>query len=106
MLATEKKVAPATHRQALHALLFMYRQVLGMELPWMQHMGRPPERKRIPVVLKVAEVLTLLGHMAGREALLAALLHGSGLRMREALGLRVQDLDFDRHAIIRTSPPR
>jgi len=54
MLATEKKVAPATHRQALNALLFLYRQVLGMELPWLQQMGRPPERKRIPVVLTVA----------------------------------------------------
>jgi integron integrase len=100
MLATEKKVAPATHRQALNALLFLYRQVLGMELPWMQHIGRPPERKRIPVVLTVPEVQTLLGHMAGTEALLAALLYGSGLRLREALGLRVKDVDFDRHAII------
>ncbi len=54
MLATEKKVAPATHRQALNALLFLYRQVLGMELPWLQQIGRPPERKRIPVVLTVA----------------------------------------------------
>ncbi len=59
MLATEKQVAPATHRQALNALLFLYRQVLGMELPWMQQIGRPPERKRIPVVLTVQE---LLGH--------------------------------------------
>ena len=59
MLATEKQVAPATHRQALNALLFLYRQVLGMELPWMQRIDRPPERKRIPVVLTVQE---LLGH--------------------------------------------
>ena len=100
MLATEKQVAPATHRQALNALLFLYRQVLGMELPWMQQIGRPPERKRIPVVLTVQEVQTLLSHMAGTEALLAALLYGSGLRLREALGLRVKDVDFDRHAII------
>jgi integron integrase len=80
--------------------LFLYRQVLGMELPWMQQIGRPPERKRIPVVLTVPEVQTLLSHMAGTEALLAALLYGSGLRLREALGLRVKDVDFDRHAII------
>ena len=65
MLATEKQVAPATHRQALNALLFLYRQVLGMELPWMQQIGRPPERKRIPAVLTVQEVQTLLSHMAG-----------------------------------------
>jgi integron integrase len=100
MLATEKQVAPATHRQALNALLFLYRQVLGMELPWMQQIGRPPERKRIPVVLTVQEVQALLGQMEGTEALLAALLYGSGLRLREALGLRVKDVDFDRHAII------
>jgi integron integrase len=66
----------------------------------MQQIGRPPERKRIPVVLTVQEVQTLLSHMAGTEALLAALLYGSGLRLREALGLRVKDVDFDRHAII------
>jgi integron integrase len=100
MLANEKQVAPATHRQALNALLFLYRQVLGMELPWMQQIGRPPERKRIPVVLTVQEVQTLLSQMVGTEALLAALLYGSGLRLREALGLRVKDVDFDRNAII------
>ena len=100
MLATEQQVSPATHRQALNALLFLYRQVLGMELPWMQQIGRPPERKRIPVVLTVQEVQTVLSRMTGTEALLAALLYGSGLRLREALGLRVKDVDFDRHAII------
>lgn len=66
----------------------------------MEQIGRPPERKRIPVVLTVQEVQTLLLHMTGTEALLAALLYGSGLRLREALGLLVKDVDFDRHAII------
>ena len=100
MLATEKKVAPATHRQALNALLFLYRQVLGVELPWMQQIGRPPERKRIPVVLTVQEVQSILALMAGTEALMAALLYGSGLRLSEALGLRIKDVDFDRNAIV------
>jgi hypothetical protein len=68
MLAAEKQVAPATHRQALNALLFLYRQVLGMDLPWLQHIGRPPERKRIPLVLSVQEVQTLLSHMVGTVA--------------------------------------
>ena len=99
-LATEKQVAPATHRQALNMLLFLHRQVLGIELPWMQQIGRPPERKRVPVVLKVQEVQTLLGELTGTAALLAALLFGSELRSREALGLRVKDVDFYRHAII------
>jgi len=100
VLATEKKVASATHRQALNALLFLYRQVLGVELPWMQQIGRPPERKRIPVVLTVAEAQSILALMAGTEALMAALLYGSGLRLSEALGLRFKDVDFDRHAIV------
>lgn len=81
MLAVEKQVAPATHRQALIALLFLYRQVLGMELPWMQQIGRPPERKRIPVVLTVQEVQSVLSLMTRTEALMAALLYGSGLRL-------------------------
>lgn len=63
MLATERRVAPATHRQALNALLFLYRQVLGMELPWMQNIGRPPERKRVPTVLSVAEMRQVLDLM-------------------------------------------
>jgi len=100
MLAVEKQVAPATHRQALIALLFLYRQVLGMELPWMQQIGRPPERKRIPVVLTVLEVQSVLSLMTRTEALMAALLYGSGLRLCEALGLRIKDVDFDRHAIV------
>jgi integrase len=88
MLATEKQVAPATHRQALNALLFLYRQVLGMELPWMQRIGRPPERKRIPVVLTVQEVQTLLSHMAGAAACIC-LMHWSAStpgRARAGLG--------------------
>lgn len=56
VLATKKQVSSATHRQALNALLFLYRRVLGMELPLMEQIGRPPERKRIPVVLTVQEV--------------------------------------------------
>ena len=100
MLATEKKVAPAIHRQAINALLFLHRQVLGVELPWMQQIGHPPERKRIPVVLTVQEVQSILALMTDTEALMAALLYGSGLRLSEALGLRIKDVDFDRHAIV------
>lgn len=100
MLANEKQVSPATHRQALNALLFLYRQVLGVELPWMNDIGRPPERKRIPVVLSPQEVQRVLELMTGTESMLASLLYGSGLRLREALGLRVKDLDFDRHAVV------
>jgi site-specific recombinase XerD len=58
--ATERHVAPSTHKQALAALLFLYRQVLGIELPWMQEIGRPKSPIRIPVVLSRAEVAGLL----------------------------------------------
>ena len=71
MLATEKQVAPA--RQSLYALLFLSRQVLGMESPWMQQMDRQPERNRIPEVFAVQKVQTLISQMASTEALFVAL---------------------------------
>lgn len=88
MLATGKQVSRSTHRQALNARLFLYRQVLGMGLPWIQQIGHPAERNRIPVVLTAREVQSVLSLMTGIEVLLAALLYFSGLRLREALGLR------------------
>ena len=99
MLATERQVSPATHRQALNAILFLYKQVLSVDLPWMQSIGRPPERKRVPVVLTVGEVQALLSLMPGIEGVLARLLYGTGMRLAEGLNLRVKDVDFDRHVI-------
>ncbi len=100
MLATQRQVSPSTHRQALNALLFLYRDVLCMDLPWMQQIGRPPERKRIPVVLGQAEVQTVFSLMHGMEGLMARLLYGTGMRLSEGLSLRVKDVDFDRHVIV------
>jgi integrase len=100
MLANERQVSPATHRQALNALLFLYKQVLGLDLPWMQSIGRPPERKRIPVVLTLAEVQSVLGLIDGVEGTLARLLYGTGMRLAEGLNLRVKDVDFDRHVVV------
>jgi len=100
MLANERQVAPATHRQALNALLFVYRQVLDQDLPWMQSIGRPPERKRIPVVLTQAETQSVLALVDGAEGLLARLLYGTGMRLAEGLALRVKDIEFERHAIV------
>jgi site-specific recombinase XerD len=100
MLATERQVSPATHRQALNAILFLYKQVLAHDLPWMQSIGRPPERKRIPVVLTTAEVQSVLALIEGAEGILARLLYGTGMRLAEGLNLRVKDLDFDRHVIV------
>jgi integron integrase len=100
MLANERQISPATHRQALNALLFLYKQVLEQDLPWMQSIGRPPERKRIPVVLTVTEVQSVLALIDGVEGVLARLLYGTGMRLAEGLSLRVKDVDFDRQVIV------
>jgi site-specific recombinase XerD len=100
MLANERKVAPSTHRQALSALLFLYKEVLDVELPWMQEIGRPAPSKRIPVVLTVEEVSQVLLLMNGVTGLLARLIYGTGLRLREALSLRIKDVDFGRRIIV------
>jgi len=100
MLATQRKVSVSTHRQALSALLFLYREVLGQELPWLQEIGRPTSRRRIPTVLSPPEVQRLLAAMEGEVGLLARLLYGTGMRLMEGLALRVKDIDFDRRAIV------
>ena len=100
MLATQRKVSVSTHRQALSALLFLYKEVLGQDLPWMVEIGRPVPTRRIPTVLTVAEVSSLLCLMDGVTALLARLLYGTGMRRTEGLSLRVKDLDFERHLIV------
>jgi integron integrase len=101
MLAHERQVSPSTHKQALSALLFLYREVLGMDLPWMQAIGRPPQRKRLPAVLTVAEVQALLAAIDDEvDRLTARLLYGTGMRKLEVLSLRRKDVDFERHVII------
>ena len=100
MLANERKVSVSTHRQALSALLFLYKEVLGVELPWMAEIGRPLAPRRIPVVLTPAEVAAVLARLDGVSGLLARLLYGSGMRLLEGLRLRVKDVDFDRHLIV------
>jgi integron integrase len=98
-LAAERQVAPSTHRQALSALLFLYSKVLGLQLPWMTEIGRPVPKRRLPVVLTQAEVSQVLHRLEGTHRLLARLLYGTGLRISEALQLRVKDVDFGQCAI-------
>jgi integron integrase len=99
-LATEEKVSPSTHKQALAALLFLYRQVLNQDLPWMQQIGRPKGIARIPTVLSRHEVARLLANVDAEFSPLISLLYGSGLRLGECLSLRVKDLDFERRVIV------
>lgn len=99
-LAAERAVAPSTHRQALSALLFLYREVFDQDLPWMNEIVRPKCRERVPVVLSTSEVTRLLAALEGQMAVLGRLLYGTGLRLMEALRLRVKDVDFDRGEIV------
>lgn len=98
-LATRDKVAASTQNQALSALLFLYREVLAMDLPWMENIVRAKRPQRVPVVLSRGEVARLMQRLSGREWLMASLLYGSGLRLMECLRLRVKDVDFERHEI-------
>ena len=99
-LAVQGKVAASTQNQALSALLFLYREVLGVELEWMENVVRAKRPLRVPTVLSREEVSRLLAVMEGRPRLLAALLYGSGLRLMECLRLRVKDVDFARNEIV------
>jgi len=98
-LALRDDVAASTQNQALSALLFLYRQVLGVELPWMETVVRAKRPQRLPVVLSRDEVNRLLAALEGTCWLMGALLYGTGMRLMECLRLRVKDVDFDRSEI-------
>jgi len=93
-LATQRNVAAATQNQALSALLFLYKHVLGVELPWLGELVRAQRPVRLPTVLSEAEVRRLLDCLTGVARLMVGLLYGSGLRQIECLSLRVKDVDF------------
>jgi len=99
-LASERQVSVSTHKQALCALLFLYREVLGQELPWMQDLGRPKSRVRVPTVLSREEVARLLTVIGGAHGVIARTLYGTGMRLLECLRLRTKDVDFDRSVIV------
>ncbi|TLZ43257.1 MAG: integron integrase [Gammaproteobacteria bacterium] len=99
-LAVHRKVSSATQNQALQALLFLYRQVLEIELPWLDNITRATTAKRLPVVLSREEVRSLLSQLKGAPWLVANLLYGSGLRLMEALRLRIKDLALERGELI------
>ncbi len=99
-LSNEGNISASTHHQALSALLFLYKEVLGIDLPWLDNLSRPKKPKRLPVVLTVTEVKKVLGQLEGTHALMARLLYGSGMRLMECLRLRVKDVDFERHEIL------
>jgi integron integrase len=99
-LAVDRKVSASTQNQALSALLFLYREVLRVELGPIEHVPRARTSDHVPVVLSVAEVRAALAHLTGVPWLVVGLLYGAGLRLQECLELRVKDVDFDRGDIV------
>jgi len=99
-LASERKVAVATHKQALSALVFLYQKVLRTDLPWLDEIGRPKARARLPAVLSPDEVSRVLMALDVEHRLLGQLLYGTGMRIMEGIRLRVKDVDFERRAVI------
>ena len=93
-LATRRKVSASTQNQALAALLFLFRTVFEQDLPWLDELVRAKRPHRLPIVLTRREVGALLAELGGPSQLVATLLYGAGLRLLEALRLRVQDVDF------------
>lgn len=99
-LAVDRHVAASTQNQALNAVLFLYKEVLEIELPWMDDVVRVKRPARIPEVLSGPEVARLLAQLEGTYRLMASLLYGSGLRLMEAVRLRVKDIDFEYRQIV------
>lgn len=99
-LAVDAKVGASTQNQALQALLFLYRQVLDVDLPWLENVTRASRPKRLPVVLTPSEVRAVLAQLDGTTWLVANLLYGSGLRLMESLRLRVKDVVIERRELI------
>ena len=99
-LATQRNVAAATQNQALAALLFLFKNVLDLELPWLDGIVRAQRPVRVPTVLSEAEVRRILAELEGTAKLMVGLLYGAGLRQAECLGLRVKDVDFSYRQIL------
>jgi len=99
-LAVAGRVAASTQNQAKSALLFLYKEVLEIELPWLDKVESAKTPKRLPVVLSRAEVVAVLSRMEGSLGLIVRLLYGTGLRIMECLRLRVKDVDFERSEIL------
>ncbi|MBC7622700.1 MAG: integron integrase [Aeromicrobium sp.] len=99
-LVSKRNISSSTYRQALSALLFLYGKVLSADLPWLEEIGRPREAKRLPVTLSQDKVVRIFQHMKDEFLPIAQLLYGTGLRILDAMRLRVKDVDFTRNTII------
>jgi site-specific recombinase XerD len=100
MLATKRRVSASTQNQALAAILFLYKEVLGIKAAWVTTVVRAKRPKHLPVVLTHAEVERVLSKFQGTNRVIASLLYGSGLRVTEGLQLRVKDIDIEYRQIV------
>lgn len=99
-LAVERMVSASTQSQALAAILFLYKEVLGLDLPWLDNVTRAKPTRRLPVVLTREEIRSLLARMDGVHRLMASVQYGTGMRLMEMVRLRVKDVDFGRKEIV------
>jgi len=99
-LAVDGHVSASTQNQALSALLFLYKEVLAIDLPWLNNVVRAKQPQRLPVVLTRSEVREVLARMKGMHGLMANMLYGTGMRLMECVRLRVKDVDFERNEIL------
>ena len=99
-LAVQRKVSAPTQNQALAALLFLYQKVLGVDLPWLKDVVRAKPSRHLPVVLTHKEVRAILANLEDEYWLIGSILYGGGLRLQEALQLRVKDVDFDLRQLV------
>ncbi len=99
-LAVERNVSASTQNQAKSVLLFLYKEILETDLPWLDKVEQARAPKRLPVVLTQAEVQKILANLDGTHHLVVSLLYGTGMRILEALRLRVKDIDFARKEIL------
>ena len=99
-LAVNGKVAASTQNQAKCALLFLYKEVLAVDLPWLDNVEQAKTPKRLPVVLNRDEIQAILSRLTGTQWLIVSLLYGTGMRIMECLRLRVQDVDVKRREIL------
>jgi len=99
-LAIDRNASASTQNLALSSILFLYKEVMGIELPWLDNIVHAKKPQRLPTVLSEAEVKRLLTCMEGMPGLVARLLYGTGMRLMEGLKLRVKDIDFDRREIL------
>ena len=99
-LAQQRNVAAATQAQALSALLFLYKRVLNVDLPWLDGVVRATRPKRLPSVLTQKEAQRVIANLPGVHWLIGGLLYGGGLRLTEALRLRIKDLELDQHRVL------